>query len=73
MSGLAMRVACERCGAPLKTDDVVFICSYECTYCAACHAALEGRCKNCGGELARRPRRPPEAENANRVTPESVA
>jgi uncharacterized protein len=73
MSGLAMRVACERCGAPLGAHDVAYICSYECTYCAACYAALERRCKNCGGELARRPRRPLEAENACQVLPDSVA
>ena len=73
MSGLAMRVECERCRAPLKADDVAYICSYECTYCGACYAALEHRCKNCGGELARRPRRPLGTEDACQVEPDSVA
>jgi uncharacterized protein len=68
-----MRVECERCRAPLRADDVAYICSYECTYCAACHDALVGRCKNCGGELARRPRRTLQPESACQVVPDSVA
>ena len=68
-----MRVACERCRAPLRADDLAYICSYECTYCATCSDSLEGRCKNCGGELARRPRRAPDAETLCDVVPESVA
>ncbi|HEV2139609.1 MAG TPA: DUF1272 domain-containing protein [Candidatus Dormibacteraeota bacterium] len=73
MSGLEMRVECERCGAPLKADDVAYICSYECTYCAACYAVLEHRCKNCGGELARRPRRTPEPATLWPVVPDPAA
>jgi hypothetical protein len=73
MSGLAMPVACERCGASLRPDEVAYICSYECTYCATCSEALGRRCKNCGGELARRPRRAPEAANVCDVMPDSVA
>ena len=73
MSGLAMRVECERCGGPLKASDIAYICSYECTYCAACYEALERRCKNCGGELARRPRRTVDAENVCDVVPEPAA
>jgi len=35
------------------------ICSFECTFCAACaDGALGGICPNCGGELLPRPRRP---------------
>jgi hypothetical protein len=35
------------------------ICSFECTFCAACvERRLLGRCPNCGGELVRRPIRP---------------
>ena len=35
------------------------ICSYECTFCAACaDEVLKGVCPNCGGELVRRPVRP---------------
>jgi uncharacterized protein len=64
MSGLEMRAGCERCGGVLGADDVAYICSYECTYCAACYVALDRRCRNCGGELARRPRRALNTENA---------
>ncbi len=63
-----MRIRCERCAAPLGPDDVAYICSYECTYCASCFEALQRRCQNCGGELLRRPRRA-----AAPVTPDSVA
>jgi hypothetical protein len=35
------------------------ICTFECTFCAACaRDVLEGVCPNCGGELVRRPVRP---------------
>jgi hypothetical protein len=35
------------------------ICSFECTFCAACaNDVLHGHCPNCGGELLTRPRRP---------------
>lgn len=35
------------------------MCSFECTYCAACaEGVLAGICPNCGGELVRRPIRP---------------
>lgn len=68
-----MRVECEWCAAPLKGDDLAYICSYECTYCAACYAALDHRCKNCSGELARRPRRSLVAEDACQIAPDSVA
>jgi hypothetical protein len=33
------------------------ICSYECTFCARCSAAMRDRCPNCDGELKTRPRR----------------
>ena len=55
---LEMREACERCQARLPPDAVdARICSYECTFCAACADAMDGRCPNCGGELVSRPRR----------------
>jgi uncharacterized protein len=54
---LEVRTECERCGAPLPADGEAFICSYECTFCAACTEGLERTCPNCGGELAARPRR----------------
>ena len=55
---LEMRETCERCAAPLsKEAENARICSYECTFCAECSDAMNGRCPNCGGELVRRPRR----------------
>jgi hypothetical protein len=55
--GLEMRQACERCGAALPPDSAhARICSFECTFCAACAEEL-GSCPNCGGELVVRPRR----------------
>ena len=57
---LEMRTSCERCGSPLPLDAVAArICSFECTFCAACtDGELAGACPNCGGELVRRPIRP---------------
>jgi hypothetical protein len=59
---LGIRPNCECCGcdlAPASSD--ARICSFECTFCAACNdATLKGRCPNCGGELVGRPRRPPD-------------
>jgi hypothetical protein len=55
---LEMREACERCAVPLPTEsEEARICSYECTFCASCTEAMDGRCPNCGGELLQRPRR----------------
>jgi hypothetical protein len=56
---LEIRPCCENCGRdlePASTD--VFICSFECTYCAKCTSSFDGVCPNCGGELVRRPVRP---------------
>ena len=53
---LAMRPDCERCGVVLPADQHgAFICSFECTFCAACTDAVDERCSNCGGELTDRP------------------
>lgn len=54
---LELRPVCERCGAATPPDGAAVICSYECTFCAECGAALEHVCPNCGGELVPRPRR----------------
>jgi hypothetical protein len=55
---LVMKSECEKCDAPLPLASAdARICSYECTFCAACAAALSDICPNCGGELLRRPRR----------------
>ncbi len=53
---LEMRPDCERCGTGLPADAPgAFICSFECTFCAACSEALDDICPNCGGELMDRP------------------
>lgn len=67
---LEMKSACEQCGKSLAADNLAFICSYECTFCAHCTAALEWRCSNCRGELVRRPKRLSVrlAENVSSVT-----
>ena len=55
---LEMRPACERCDAVLAAEAPgAFICSFECTFCAACAETMAGTCPNCGGELVARPRR----------------
>jgi hypothetical protein len=54
---LEMKSTCERCGAPLAPSSEAAICSYECTFCAACAEAMDRVCPNCRGELVPRPRR----------------
>ena len=55
---LAMKPGCERCGADLPAAAPgAFICSFECTFCAACGEALDDRCPNCKDELVDRPTR----------------
>ncbi|MEQ8857572.1 MAG: DUF1272 domain-containing protein [Pseudomonadales bacterium] len=55
---LEMRPGCERCDRDLPGDSPdALICSFECTYCRDCAAALDGVCPNCGGRLVARPRR----------------
>lgn len=55
---LEMRPDCERCGSDLKAElPGAFICSFECTFCAACTESLDDICPNCGGELMDRPTR----------------
>jgi hypothetical protein len=54
---LEMRDTCERCGVDLAADGEALICSYECTFCPACGAAMGHVCPNCGGELVQRPKR----------------
>ena len=58
---LALRPNCECCDRDLPPDSLeARICSYECTFCASCvETVLKNACPNCGGELVRRPRRPP--------------
>ncbi|MFL5926669.1 MAG: DUF1272 domain-containing protein [Gaiellaceae bacterium] len=54
---LEMRTVCERCSVALAPGGEARICSYECTFCAACARELQHVCPNCGGELLARPRR----------------
>jgi uncharacterized protein len=54
---LQMKPNCERCDTALPETADAFICSYECTFCAACANSMRRVCPNCGGELLARPRR----------------
>ncbi|MBT3332283.1 MAG: DUF1272 domain-containing protein [Rhodospirillaceae bacterium] len=55
---LEMRADCERCQASLPVDCAeALICSYECTFCQECSAAMKSVCPNCGGQLVPRPTR----------------
>lgn len=57
---LELRPTCEHCNTPLPPDSLdARICSYECTFCAACvENVLHNVCPNCGGGFAPRPIRP---------------
>jgi uncharacterized protein len=57
---LELRPTCENCNCALPPDSVdARICSFECTFCAACvDAVLASVCPNCGGGFAPRPVRP---------------
>lgn len=58
---LKLKPNCECCDADLPPDAAnARICSFECTFCAACVAErLPGAvCPNCKGELVSRPVRP---------------
>ncbi len=54
---LKMKGECERCYAATPADQPAAICSFECTFCLDCRAALSAVCPNCEGELVERPRR----------------
>ncbi|MBC7768071.1 MAG: DUF1272 domain-containing protein [Phycisphaerales bacterium] len=60
---LALRPNCECCDRDLPPESSeARICTFECTYCAACaDGELGGQCANCGGNLERRPIRPAAA------------
>lgn len=57
---LLLKPNCECCDKDLPPDAAdARICSFECTFCAACaEDVLKGACPNCGGGFARRPVRP---------------
>lgn len=57
---LALRPSCEHCNCALPPDSTeARICSFECTFCAACaDTVLHNVCPNCGGGFCVRPVRP---------------
>jgi hypothetical protein len=57
---LELRPTCEHCNKALPPASTeARICSYECTFCAACVDRVLGNvCPNCGGGFAPRPVRP---------------
>ena len=57
---LELRPSCEHCNQALPPDSTqARICSYECTFCAACvEQVLDNVCPNCGGGFVPRPVRP---------------
>ncbi|MEO5863268.1 MAG: DUF1272 domain-containing protein [Burkholderiales bacterium] len=59
---LILKPSCECCDKNLPPESFeAMICSFECTFCRDCvEQRLKGRCPNCGGELVRRPVRPPD-------------
>ena len=57
---LELRPSCEHCNKALPPASTeARICSYECTFCAACvESVLHNVCPNCGGGFVPRPIRP---------------
>jgi hypothetical protein len=64
---LELRPSCENCNKPLPPDSLeARICSYECTFCAACvDTLLNNVCPNCGGGFLPRPVRPSKSWKDN--------
>jgi len=60
---LELRPNCELCDKDLlPTAEDARICTYECTFCAACvEEVLHDVCPNCGGGFQPRPIRPARA------------
>jgi len=60
---LELRPNCELCDRDLPPGAAeARICSYECTFCAACvEQVLHNVCPNCGGGFEPRPIRPEQA------------
>ena len=60
---LELRPNCELCDKDLPPDAAdARVCSYECTFCAACvEDVLHNVCPNCGGGFQQRPIRPAQA------------
>jgi hypothetical protein len=64
---LELRPNCEHCNRDLPAQSTAArICSFECTFCAACvDDLLLGVCPNCGGNFVPRPIRPKAALERN--------
>jgi hypothetical protein len=60
VEALALRPTCEHCNKALPPAALdARICSFECTFCAACVEKVIGNvCPNCGGGFSPRPVRP---------------
>ena len=56
---LELKGHCENCRKKLNKDSSeTYICSYECTFCAACAEEIYfKKCPNCSGDLQKRPAR----------------
>lgn len=56
---LILKPNCECCGKGLLPEsNEAYICSFECTFCAACtDKILKFICPNCAGNLVQRPSR----------------
>ena len=46
-----MKERCEKCDRPLSLTSGARVCSYQCTFCETCAAAMGYVCPNCGGQL----------------------
>jgi hypothetical protein len=66
---LEIRPICEHCGKDLPNGSKeAMICSFECTFCAACvNDVLQNVCPNCGGGFEKRPSRPVSCVTENCV------
>ena len=64
---LELRPTCEHCNKALPPASAeARICSYECTFCAACvENVLSNVCPNCGGGFVPRPVRPAQNRKNN--------
>ncbi len=60
---LELRPTCENCNTALPPESPdAMICTYECTFCAACvRNILKNVCPNCAGGFTPRPIRPAKA------------
>lgn len=54
---LKMKPHCEKCHAATPHEGPAYICSFECTFCTTCAAAMQHTCPNCQGRLMARPPR----------------